>query len=218
MQFQFANQGLHWSDAYFLLLGAINTIKIAVAAGLLGTILGIVLGWLRSISLVIRLLTTPIIDILRSVPMIIQLILANSILSLMGFSASPFWFGTVALGAWMAAVTAEVARDALRSVPFQYRRGARSLGMNYFQELYHISAPLGFRAGLPSWIGLVLSLIKDSSLAGVIGYLEFTRTAQMLMTRTHETWLMLLGTGLFYFLICYPVSKYSRQLERRVLV
>jgi len=79
-------------------------------------------------------------------------------------------------------------------------------------------APLGFRAGLPSWVGLVLSLIKDSSLAGVIGYVEFTRSAQMLMTRTHETWLMLIGTGLFYFLICYPVSKYSRQLERKVLV
>ena len=218
MQFSFANQGLQWSDTYFLLLGAINTIKITIAAGLLGTIVGIALGWLRSISLVARLLTTPVIDILRSVPMIIQLILANSVLSLMGFATSPFLFGTVALGAWMAAVTAEVARDALTAVPFQYRRGARSLGMNYFQELYYIAAPLGFRTGLPSWIGLLLSLIKDSSLAGVIGYIEFTRSAQMLMTRTHETWLMLLGTGLFYFIICYPVSKYSRQLERKVLV
>lgn len=218
MQFQFANQGLHWSDASFMLLGAVNTIKIAIAAGVLGTVAGIALGWARSVSMLVRLATSPFIDILRSVPMIIQLILANSFLALLGFSASPFWFGTVALGAWMAAVTAEVARDALKSVPFQYRRGARSLGMNYFQELYHVSAPLGFRAGLPSWIGLLLSLIKDSSLAGVIGYLEFTRSAQTLMTRTHETWLLLFGTGLFYFLICYPVSRYSRRLERKVLV
>ena len=218
MQPQFANQFLHWSDAYFMLQGAINTIELAVVSCVLGTILGVILGWFRSISIIVRVLTAPIIDVLRSVPMIIQLILANSALSLVGFAASPFWFGSVALGLWMAAVTAEVTRDALGSVPFQYRLGARSLGMNYFQELCHISGPLSFRAGLPSWIGLVLSLIKDSSLAGVIGYVEFTRSAQMLMIRTHETWLMLLGIGLFYFVICYPVSKYSRQLESKVRI
>jgi ABC-type amino acid transport system permease subunit len=91
------------------------------------------------------------------------------------------------------------------------------LGMNGFQELCYISAPLAFRTGLTSWIGLLLSLIKDSALAGVIGYIEFMRSAQMLITRTHQTWLLLLGAGLFYFLICYPVSQYSRHLERKVL-
>lgn len=218
MQFQFANQGLQWSDAYFLLQGGVNTLKIAVAAGTLGTLVGIALGWLRGVSLTVRLITAPIIDILRSVPMIIQLILVNSMLSMLGFTTSPFWFGTLALGAWMAAVTSEVARAGFTSVPIPYRKGARSLGMNAFQELYYVSAPLAFRIGLTSWIGLVLSLIKDSSLAGVIGYIEFTRSAHMLITRTHETWLLLIGTGLFYFVICYPVSRYSRYLERKVLV
>ncbi|MCX8997465.1 amino acid ABC transporter permease [Rhizobiaceae bacterium BDR2-2] len=218
MQFQLANQGLQWSDSYFLLMGAVNTIRMAVCAAVIGTIVGVILGWLRTVSLTVRLVTTPFIDVLRSVPMVIQLILANSFLSMSGFSTSPFWFGTAALSAWMAAVTAEVARSAFLSVPSNYRRGARSLGMTYFQELLHISAPLAFRAGLTSWIGLFLSLIKDSSLAGVIGYIEFTRNAQILMTRTHETWLLLFGTGLFYFLICYPVSRYSRHLERKILV
>ena len=218
MQFQFANQGLAWSDAYFLALGLLNTVRLAAAAILVGTLAGIVLGWLRTVSVTVRVCTAPYIDILRSVPMIIQLILANSFLSILGFGASPFWFGTVALGAWMSAVTAEVVRAGLLSVPVQYRKSARSLGMNGYQELLYISLPLAFRTSLAPWIGLVLSLIKDSALAGVVGYIEYMRSTQILITRTHETWLLLMGAGLFYFLICYPVSRYSRHLERKVSV
>jgi len=218
MQFQFANQGLSWPDAYFLAQGLLNTIRLAVAATIIGTLAGIVLGWLRTVSVTVRIATAPFIDILRSVPMIIQLILANSLLSILGFGSSPFWFGTVALSAWMSAVTAEVVRAGLLSVPVQYRRSARSLGMNGFQELLYISMPLAFRTALTPWIGLVLSLIKDSALAGVVGYVEYMRSTQILITRTHETWLLLMGAGLLYFLICYPVSRYSRRLERKVRV
>ncbi|WP_349959206.1 amino acid ABC transporter permease [Rhizobium sp. ZPR3] len=218
MQFSFANQGLVWSDAYFLAEGVFNTIRLAAAATVVGTLGGIVLGWLRAVSLTARIATAPYIDILRSVPMIIQLILANSFLSILGFGASPFWFGTIALGAWMSAVTAEVVRAGLLSVPIQYRRSARSLGMNGLQELLYISMPLAFRTALTPWIGLVLSLIKDSALAGVVGYVEYMRSTQILITRTHETWLLLIGAGLFYFIICYPVSRYSRRLEGRIVV
>ena len=218
MQFSFANQGLVWSDAYFLAEGILNTVRLAAAATVVGTLAGIVLGWLRTVSLIARIVTAPYIDILRSVPMIIQLILANSFLSILGFSTSPFWFGTVALSAWMSAVTAEVVRAGLLSVPVQYRRSARSLGMNGFQELFYISMPLAFRTALTPWIGLVLSLIKDSTLAGVVGYIEYMRSTQILITRTHETWLLLMGAGLFYFIICYPVSRYSRRLEGRIVV
>nr|WP_210328757.1 amino acid ABC transporter permease [Mesorhizobium amorphae] len=198
--------------------GLLNTVRLAAAATLIGTLGGIVLGWLRTVSVTVRVATAPFIDILRSVPMIIQLILANSLLSILGFGSSPFWFGTVALSAWMSAVTAEVVRAGLLSVPVQYRKSARSLGMNGYQELLHISMPLAFRTALAPWIGLVLSLIKDSALAGVVGYVEYMRSTQILITRTHETWLLLMGAGLFYFLICYPVSRYSRHLERKVRV
>ena len=84
MQFQFANQGLAWSDAPFLAQGLLNTIRLAAAATLVGTLGGIVLGWLRTVSVTVRVATSPLIDILRSVPMIIQLILANSLLSILG--------------------------------------------------------------------------------------------------------------------------------------
>ena len=66
----------------------------------------------------------------------------------------------------------------------------------------------------PSWVGTVIALAKDTSLVGVVGYVEILRASQILINRTNEALLMLGVTGLFYFLICYPISLYSRRLER----
>lgn len=218
MQFVLGYQALQWSDSEYLLWGAINTLSMAATAGLLGTLLGIPLGWVRAASFSAQLLTAPLVDIFRSVPMIIILIVLNSLFSMLNMPMSPFVLGSLALGVWMAAVTSEVARASFMAVPLSFRRSARSLGMTGRQELLHISLPLALRSGLGSWVGLLLSLIKDSALAGVVGYVEFMRVTQTLITRTHETWLLLLGTGVFYFLICYPISRYSRYLEKKVAI
>lgn len=218
MQFVLGYQPLQWSDNIFLLWGALNTIAMAVTAGVLGTLLGIPLGLARASSFSFQLVSAPLVDIFRSVPMIIILIVLNSLFSLLNMPLSPYLLGSLALGVWMAAVTSEVARGSFLSVPQTFRRGARSLGMTAFQELRHVSVPLAMRNGLSAWVGLLLSLIKDSALAGVVGYVEFMRATQTLITRTHDTWLLLMGTGLFYFLICYPVSRYSRYLERKVAI
>ena len=218
MQFVLGYQGLQWSDSRYLLDGALNTLAMAATSGIAGTLLGIPLGWARASSITFQIISAPVIDIFRSVPMIITLIVLNSFFSLIGMPLSPYLLGSLALGVWMASVTSEVARAGLSAVPPTFRRGARSLGMNYWQELYHISLPLMFRYGLGAWIGLLLSLIKDSALAGVVGYMEFMHATQTLITRTHETWVLLMGTGLFYFIICYPVSRYSRYLEKKVAI
>ncbi len=218
MQFVLGYQPLQWSDSYYLLWGALNTLAMAATSGIIGTLLGIPLGWARASSLTVQIATAPLVDIFRSVPMIITLIVLNSFFSLLGMPLSPYLLGSVALGIWMASVTSEVARSSLLAVPQAFKRGARSLGMNYWQELRHISLPLMLRFGLTPWIGLLLSLIKDSALASVVGYMEFMHATQVLITRTHDTWLLLMGTGVFYFLICYPISRYSRYLEKKVAI
>ena len=218
MQFVLGNQGLQWNDAWFLLHGAWNTILVTALAGFLGTVLGIVLGWARASSKAIWFVTLAYIDIVRSVPLIIQLVLLNSFLSLSGFPLDAFWIGTLVLASSMAVLTSEVVRSALSAVPANYRRAGRSLGMTYAQELAYISAPLATRTGLAPWIGLLISLTKDSALISVVGYLEFLRSSQVLITRTHETLLIFGGVGLFYFCICYPISRYSRHLEKRIAV
>src|SRR5579863_3990159 len=97
MQFILADQGFHWSDAQFLLIGALHTLLVSVLAGGIGTCGGIVLGWLRHVSPGIRVVTTPYVDITRSVPLLIQLILVNSALSMSGNAFSTFWLSIIVL-------------------------------------------------------------------------------------------------------------------------
>jgi polar amino acid transport system permease protein len=216
MQFILADQGFHWSDAQFLLVGALHTLLVSLLAGAIGTFGGVMLGWLRHVSTGIRIVTAPYVDITRSVPLLIQLILVNSALSMSGSQFSTFWLSIIVLSSSMTVVTSEVVRGALASVPYAYIRAARSLGIGYFQTLFHISAPLALRTGLSAWIGLLLGLTRDTALVSVVGYVEFMKSAQILIARTNETLPLLLGVGLFYFAICYPVSRYSAQLQRGI--
>jgi polar amino acid transport system permease protein len=216
MQFVLADPGLHWRDALFLLQGAGHTLWVTAVSGLFGTLLGIALGWMRFSSGVLRVITAPYIDVVRSVPLIIQLVLANSFLSLAGVGFDTFWLCVMVLSSSMAVVTAEVVRAGLASVPQTFRRSARSLGMGKLQEFVFISAPLAVRTSFAAWVGLLLGLAKDSALVSVVGYVEYMKSSQILITRTNEALLLLLGVGIFYFVICYPVSRYSARLERRM--
>jgi His/Glu/Gln/Arg/opine family amino acid ABC transporter permease subunit len=216
MQIALAYSDLRWADLWFLLQGAANTVFVTLLAGSLGTLLGCLLGWAREASSVSRIILAPYVDATRSVPLIIQFILLDSFFSISGYPLDPFWLGTIALSLYMGVLTSELVRAGLASVLPQVCRAARSLGLTYFQELWHISAPLALRTSLAGWIGLVLGLAKDSSLLGVIGYLELLRASKILDNRTHQTLLLLAGVGAFYFAICYPISLYSRRLEREL--
>jgi polar amino acid transport system permease protein len=216
MQFVLPYSGLQWSDLPFMLEGAWRTIVLTVLAGSLGTVGGLVIGWLREASAPFRWLSAPIIDVVRSVPLIIQFVLANSALAILGFRLDPLWVGVVTLSLYMSVLTSEIVRAGLRSVRRELPRAARSLGMSYWQGFRHVEAPLALRVGLPGWIGALIALVKDTALVSVIGYVELLRSAQILINRTNEALLVLAGVGLFYFAICYPVALLARRLERRL--
>ncbi len=216
MQFQLPYSGLQWADLPFMLVGIWHTILLTVLSTILGTFIGIAVGWLRESSRICRYGFGVYVDTMRSVPLIIQFILVNSFFSMAGMGLDPLGVGLVVLSLYMGALTSELVRAGLQSVRPQLKKASRSLGMTYWQELLYVSAPLATRAMFPGWIGTVISLTKDTALVGVVGYVELLRASQILINRSNEAILVLTGTGLFYFLICYPISQYSRQLEKRL--
>jgi polar amino acid transport system permease protein len=152
----------------------------------------------------------------RSVPLLIQFILVNAGAAVAGHPQEPFTTGVLVLSLYMGAYVAEVVRGGVLAVPVITRRAARSLGMTWAQDLRHVVFPLGLRAVFPAWVGLVVGLVKDTSLIAVIGYIELLRASQVIITRTQEPLLVLSGAGLFYFVICYPFSRLAGRLERRL--
>jgi len=217
MPFQFnVYSGLQWSDLFFVLQGLGRTILLAAVTCVCGTLLGALIGWLRENIAVARLAFAPYVDVVRSVPLLIQFILVNSAFSAFGLPLSPLQIGILTLTLYMGASSSELVRAGLRSVRPELRRAARSLGMSQWQELRYVAAPLAVRTIFPSWIGTLIGLTKDTALVSVIGYIELLRAAQILIVRTNEALLILLGVGAAYFLMCYPVSRYSRRLEKRL--
>ncbi|WP_339471581.1 amino acid ABC transporter permease [Pseudomonas sp. EL_65y_Pfl1_R83] len=214
MQFQLAYSGLHWGDIPFVLTGIWHTLLLTLLATVLGTLLGVLVGWLRQEFIFARLVLGPFVNVVRSIPLIIQFILVNSFFAMAGFGMSPLLIGVVVLSLYMGMLTSELVRSGLQSIRPQLKKASRSLGLSYWQELRHISAPLAFRTLFPGWIGTVIGLTKDTALVSVVGYIELLRASQILINRSNEALLVLAGAGLFYFAICYPISRYSRHLEK----
>ncbi|MDI9244683.1 amino acid ABC transporter permease [Marinobacter sp. CHS3-4] len=210
---------LSWDDTGYILTGVWNTITISVVAIVVGTLLGMIVGFARAESnKAVNVLFGSVLDILRSVPLIIQLILFSTFVGAIGHPMNPFLAGSIVLSLYTMAFMSEVFRGGFESVSKSMQTAARSLGMTYWQTVYHIRFPIGLRAVLPSWMGVALSVIKDSALVSVIGYMELLRTSEQLISRTQQPLEILIGVGIFYFIISYPLSHYGRYLERKMAI
>ncbi|MGS2717440.1 amino acid ABC transporter permease [Eionea flava] len=204
------------SDLLFLGEAALRTLEISIIAISVGTIFGVIFGWmLNAGNLAVRMIVNGFLDVFRSVPLIIQLILFDSFIAIAGYPLPAFWSGTIILSVYTASLVAQVARSGIDAVPSTTRRASRSLGMTYWQDMRYVVWPIGLRAVLPSWVGIALSVLKDSALVSVIGYIELLKASQILITRTAETFTVLAIAGLFYFALSYPISKASSYIEKR---
>ena len=196
--------------------GAGVTLTITFWAVLGGTLLGVVFGLLRSVApWWIDWPLGGVLDIFRSVPLLIQLVLVNSFKSIIGFDVSAFVVSCVVLAFYTSSYCSEIVRAGVQAVPQTTRRAARSLGLTYWQDVREIVSPIALRVSLPSWTGLTLGVMKDSALVMWIGIAELLRTSQVIITRIQEPLLVLSVCGLLYFLMSYPISRLGTRLETK---
>jgi polar amino acid transport system permease protein len=212
----FFDASLSWSDIVYLLQGALVTIAITAASVAIGTVLGVLFGLIRAgapwwISGPIG----GILDIFRSVPLLIQLVLFNSFNSMFRLHWPSYTVACVCLGIYAAAFCTEIVRSGVSAVPTTTRRAARSLGLTWGQEVISITLPMATRIVFPSWIGLALGVMKDTSLVLWIGIIELLRSSQIITTRVQEPLLILTITGLIYFLMSFPIARLGARLEKR---
>jgi polar amino acid transport system permease protein len=204
------------TDLWFMLQGAGMTLALTFWAVLGGTLMGFVFGVLRAVaSSWVNALLGAVLDVFRSIPLLIQFILANSFKSIVGLDVSAFTVACVVLAIYTSAYCAEIVRAGVLAVPSTTRRAARSLGLTWWQDLRLIVYPIALRVSLPSWVGLTLGVMKDTSLVLWIGIVELLRASQVVVTRIQEPLLVLMLCGLIYFLMSYPISRFGAYLETR---
>jgi His/Glu/Gln/Arg/opine family amino acid ABC transporter permease subunit len=204
------------TDLLFMLHGAGVTLALTFWAVLGGTLLGLVLGVVRATApRWINAAVGAVLDVFRSIPLLIQFILANSLKSIIGLDVSAFTVACVMLAFYTAAYCTEIVRGGMLAVPATTRRAARSLGLTWWQDLRHIVFPIALRVGLPSWTGLTLGVMKDTALVLWIGIVELLRSSQVIVTRIQEPLLVLTICGIIYFAMSFPISRLGAHLETK---
>lgn len=208
------------NDLVFLARGAGMTLVVTAIALVFGTLMGVVFGVVRyQIGPWWAAPLTFFLDVFRSIPLLIQLVLANAfVTTVLGFRVSGFTVACGVLSFYTAAYCAEIVRGGIEAVPQNVRRAGRSLGMSWGQDMIYIVLPLATRVALPSWIGLALGVMKDTSLVFIVQVVELLKSTQILITRLQEPLFLLLICGLFYFVISFPIARVGGYLERKWLV
>ena len=204
-----------WNDLLFLLDGAWVTLKLTFWSIILGSFAGLLFGLLRALFPRASLPLAWVLDVFRSVPLLIQFVLFNSLKSIVGLNISAFSVGCIVLGVYAAAYFTEIVRAGVLSVPFTVRRASRSLGLSFLQDLRWIVLPMATRVAFPGWLNLVLGVMKDTALVMWIGIVELLRASQTIVTRIQEPLLVLCIAGLIYYVMSLVVARLGARLERR---
>ncbi len=214
---QYVQSRLNVYDAVLLLQGLGNTIVLCLGGLGLGLLIALLVGLARASD--IRWLSWPAsfyIEVVRDSPLLMQLYLVFFALPLLGLQVPILLAGIVALMINCSAFMAEIVRAGIQSVGRGQWEAARGLGMGYVQIMRWVVVPQAVRVMIPPGVGLLIGLIKDSSVVSVISYLELTRVGQILTEKTFLSFQVFGIVAALYFLLCYPLSRLAIRTERRL--
>jgi His/Glu/Gln/Arg/opine family amino acid ABC transporter permease subunit len=201
----------------YLLRGMVSTMEISAAVIVLGTAAGVLAGLLRFVPwAVLRTAVAWIVEFIRAVPLLLQIFFIFFGLPTIGLKIPTFPAAVLAMSLWMMANTAEVVRGGIQSIPRGQTEAARSTGLSGIQMMRYVIFPQAIRRMLPPFVGLCTILIKDTSLAAIIGVFELTRAAQETIERTFRSFEIYLVAAVIYFCLSYPLSLLAEQAEARL--
>lgn len=196
--------------------GWLTTLVISAAALALSVVLGALLtaGQLSPFR-VPRGLSRAFVEIIRGTPLLTQILIGYYLIADSIGWESRFGVGLVILSCFSAAYLAEIFRAGIESIPSSQWLSARALGFTEAQTYRFVVVPQAVRRVLPASAGQFANLIKDSSLLFVISVHEFTMQARQANANTYATFEAYLPLVLGYFLLTFPISLWSRHLEKR---
>ena len=211
-----------------LMQGLWLTLKVSLIAIVFGIIIGLFTGLARiSENPAFKWTAVTYIELIRGSPLLVQIFiwyfvlgtLINTILAKNDLPAvSPIYFGVAALAFFTGAYVAEMVRAGIQSIHRGQTEASRSLGMNYAQSMLHVILPQALRRIIPPLAGQFISLIKDSSLLGIIAIRELTKATREVVTTSLQPFELWFVCALLYLILTFSLSMLLQYLERRTLV
>ncbi len=156
------------------------------------------------------------VQLFQGTPLLMQLFLAYFGLSLLGFEISAWLAASVALTLYASAFLAEIWRGCVDAIPKGQWEAADSLALNFREKMRHVIGPQALRIAIAPTVGFLVQVIKGTALASVIGFIELTKAGTMITNATFKPFTVYACVALMYFALCWPISAYSRRLERQL--
>ncbi len=201
----------------YLLQGAWISIQIAFFSCSIGISLGTLLGLAQaSKNKILSFLITPYVTVIRGTPMLIQIMVAYFVLPQLGIKLPDFWAAIVAIGLNSSAYISQIIRSGIASVSKGQQEAAKVLGLSRFQVVRYIVLPQAIRVVFPALSNEFITLVKDSSLASIIGVAELTRQGYFIRSRTYDALTVYAAVAVIYLLLTTTLSLLLAILERRM--
>ncbi|MGG1876754.1 amino acid ABC transporter permease [Paenibacillus cisolokensis] len=201
-----------------ILRGTMLTIGISILSIILGSILGLGIGFGKMSSRwYIRWPFQSYINFFRGTPLFVQIFIVHfGVIPAIIGRTDPFIAAITALSLNSAAYTAEIYRAGIQSIDKGQREAAQSLGMTNVQAMRYVILPQAVKRMIPAFGNEFIVLIKDSSLVAVIAAQELMYWSQAMSGQYYRIWEPYLTAALVYFILTYSLSKLLNYIERRM--
>jgi polar amino acid transport system permease protein len=212
-------RALSSGDIIYIIMAVRWTLLLSLVAFLGGALGGALVALARTGEYKwLRIASAGYIKVFQGTPLLMQLFLAFFVPGLFGWSVDPWTAAALGLSLHASAFLGEIWRGAIEVVPRGQWEAATSLGLSYAPKMALIIAPQAIRIAIPPTIGFLVQLIKGTSLASIIGFVELTRAAQIINNATFRPFTIFALVALVYYVICRPLSAYSKRMEQKLLV
>ncbi|MDI4666254.1 amino acid ABC transporter permease [Xanthobacter autotrophicus] len=207
------------NEFYFLLESLQWTLALTGVAMVGGGIAGFLVALMRTArTKVLRMAAATYIQVVQGIPVLMILFLSYYGLSLAGYRLPPIVAAGLSMSIYASGYLGEIWRGCIQAVPKPQWESGESLALTIPQQYLYIILPQAVRISLPPTVGFLVQLVKNTSIAALIGFVELTRAGQLINNATFQPFRVFLTVAALYFVICYPMSQLSRWLERRLHV
>ena len=197
-------------------------LRISLISVAISILLGIVIGMLEAYNnKVINAIARIHLEIVRIMPqMVLLFIVYFGATKALGLNLTAEASAIIVFSFWGVAEMADLVRGAFASIPVIQYESSFSLGMSRLQVYVHIIIPQIIRRMLPLSINLITRMIKTTSLVMMIGIVEVLKVGQQIIEANRKSspsaaFGVFATIFLLYFLVCFPISVFSKYLEKR---
>lgn len=195
-------------------------LKVTAQLGLVSILAGLVLGLLVALSRIygffaLRLVAKIYIDLFRSIPLLVLLIVVYYALPFVGLRLSPFMSAVCTLTVVSGAYTAEIFRAGIEAIPKGQFEAAYALGLGFRHTMLDVVLPQAVRIVIPPLTNNSINVIKDTALASVVAMPDLLKQAtQAQALEANPT--PLIVAALIYIACLWPLVLLVGRLERRL--